>query len=56
MNITSAKYYKDNNINVSVNATIDGIEMAVPMDINNVHYAAILKWVEEDGGEIQAAD
>ena len=56
MNITSAKYYKINDINVSVNATIDGKEIAVPMDTDNRHYQAILEWAKEDGNEIQAAD
>ena len=56
MNITSAKYYKDNGINVSVNATIDGVKIQVPMDLDNRHYAAILEWAEEDGNEIAEAD
>jgi len=56
MEITAAKYYKDNGINVSVNATIDGKDMSVPMDTGNRHYQAILEWAEEDGNEIQAAE
>ena len=61
MNITSAKYmnatnlkdgttYKDN-----IKATIDSVEMFVPLDPNNRHYKAILAWVE-DGNTIEAAD
>ena len=56
MEITAAKYYKDNGINVSVNATIDGKDMSVPMDTANRHYAAILEWAKEDGNTIQEAD
>ena len=57
MNITSAKYYKNNGINVSVNVIIDEDELlAVPMDPANRHYAAILEWAKEDGNEIQAAE
>ena len=56
MNITSAKYYKNNGINVSVNATIDGVTMSVPMDLDNRHYQAILEWAKEDGNEIQEAE
>jgi hypothetical protein len=51
MNITTAKYNKDNG---SINATIDGQEMSVPLDPANRHYAAILEWVA-DGNTIEAA-
>lgn len=40
----------------TVIATIDGVEMQIPMDPANRHYAAILEWAEEDGNEIQAAE
>ena len=40
----------------TVVATIDGVEMSVPKDTGNRHYAAILEWAEEDGNEIAAAD
>ena len=40
----------------TVVATIDGVEMVIPMDSANRHYAAILEWAKEDGNEIQAAD
>ena len=58
MNITSVKYIsptKGESESSSLNATIDGIEMFVPMDVYNRQYAAILKWVEE-GNTIQDAD
>lgn len=56
-NITSAQYVEnlDTGENVSVNATINGQELSVPMDSNNRHYAAILEWVA-DGNTIQDAD
>ena len=57
MNITKAKYFK--NIygkNVSVNATIDGQDMSVPMDTDNRHYVEILKQVAEGTFTIQDAD
>ena len=57
MNITSAKYYADiTGTNVSINTTIDGQTMSVPLDPDNRHYAAILEWAKEDGNEIQAAE
>lgn len=57
MKVESAKYNKDiDDNNASINAVIDGQTWSVPLDPNNSHYAAIQKWVEEDGGEIQAAD
>tara|TARA_Y100000004_G_C8709323_1_gene325198 strand:+ start:411 stop:596 length:186 start_codon:yes stop_codon:yes gene_type:complete len=61
MNITSAQYVSvllpDNTTqNSSVKATIDGVEVFVPISNGNRHYAAILEWAEEDGNEIQAAE
>ena len=57
MNITSARYLKnEDNKNDTVLANIDGVEMSVPLDPNNRHYAAILTWAEKDGNEIQAAE
>ena len=41
--------------NIGIIATIDGIEMHVPLDPANRHYAAILEWVAE-GNTIQEAD
>ena len=56
MNITKAKYFKDfDENNVSINATIDGQDMSVPMDTANRHYQAILEWVAE-GNTIAEAD
>ena len=57
MNITKAKYYKDfDGKNVSVNATIDGQDMSVPMNTANRHYIAILEWAKIDGNTIADAD
>jgi len=56
MNITSAQYIQDvANNNISIQATIDGQALSVPLDPANRHYAAILEWVE-DGNTIQEAD
>ena len=48
MEIKNAQYFKDpiQKINVSINATIDGVKCGVPIDPNNRHYAEILKQVE----------
>ena len=57
MNITKSKYYKDfDGKNVSVNATIDGQDMSVPMNTANRHYIAILEWAKIDGNTIADAD
>ena len=57
MNITKAKYYKDfDGKNVSVNATIDGQDMSVPMNTANRHYQAIQEWAKIDGNTIADAD
>ena len=41
--------------NTSIQATIDGIEMSVPLDPSNRHYAEILKQVEAGTLTIQEA-
>ena len=57
INVTSAQYVVDKeNTKVSIQATIDGQEMFIPLDPANRHYAAILEWAEEDGNTIQEAD
>ena len=56
MNITSAQYNSLEDKNVSIQATIDGAEMSVPLDPNNRHYAEIMKQVQEGTLTIQDAD
>jgi len=58
MNITSAQYNADTltGDNVSVQATIDGIELSVPLDPANRHYAEIMRQVEAGELVIQEAD
>ena len=57
MNITSAQYNADliDGTNVSIQATIDGVEMSVPLDPANRHYAEILRQVEAGTLTIAAA-
>ena len=55
MNITTAQYIADmDGNNSSIQATIDGQEMSVPLDPANRHYAEILKQVE--AGTLTVAD
>ncbi len=55
INITSAQYQVDRDgVNDCVIATIDGIEMSVPLDQANRHYAEIMRQVE--AGELTIAD
>lgn len=57
MVITNAKYtvnFLDEN--ESINATIDGVEMSVPLDPDNRHYAEILRQVAEGTLTIADAD
>ena len=55
INITVAQYQVDmDGNNSSVQATIDGQEMFVPLDPANRHYAEILKQVE--AGTLTVAD
>ena len=52
MNVTSAQYLLDIDgiSNASIQATIDGTEMSVPLDPANRHYAEIMRQV--DAGQI----
>jgi hypothetical protein len=55
MNIESAVYSVDmEGNNSSVQAIIDGIQMSVPLDPANRHYAEIMRQV--DAGELTIAD
>jgi len=58
MEIKNAQYFKDpiEKINVSINATIDGVDCGVPLDPNNRHYAEILKQVKEGTLTIKDAE
>jgi len=58
MIITKAKYKKDlfSETNSSIEATINGEEMQVPMDSANRHYAEILKQVADGDITIAEAD
>ncbi len=54
MNITSAQYVAPEGVNDSIKATIDGVEMSVPLDPANRHYTEIMRQVE--AGELTIAD
>ena len=57
MNIASAQYNADESgNNSSVQATIEGQDISVPMDPANRHYAEILRQVEAGTLTIAAAD
>ena len=58
--ITSAKYIAitdpaGNKSNSTIKAIIDGVEVFVPINTENVDYQNILEWVEE-GNTIEEAD
>ena len=59
MNITAATFTADViegvSENTSIKATIDGINMAVPLDLGNRHYAEILRQVEAGTLVVQEA-
>ena len=58
MKIENAQYNKEalTNKNVSINATIDGRQMSVPLDPANRHYAEILAQVKAGTLTIKDAD
>jgi len=58
--ITKAKYIAitdvaGNKSNSTIKATINGVEVFVPINTENVDYQNILEWVEE-GNTIEEAD
>lgn len=55
--IENAVYCVDDATNqtLSIQATIDGVQMSVPLDPANRHYAAIQEWIAE-GNTIQEAE
>tara|TARA_R110002110_G_scaffold206795_1_gene418996 strand:+ start:367 stop:555 length:189 start_codon:yes stop_codon:yes gene_type:complete len=56
MNITTAQYNAGiDGSNSTIQATIDGQALSVPLDPANRHYEAILEWVA-DGNTIEAAE
>jgi len=58
MVITNAQYTTDGidtDINANIKATIDGVEMFVPLDTTNRHYAEILRQVEAGTLTVQEA-
>ena len=57
MNITAAQYVVDiiSGDNTSIQATLDGTEMSVPLDPANRHYAEIMRQVANGTLEILPA-
>ena len=55
MQITSVQYVAVEGNNASIRATIDGVEMFVPLDPANRHYAEILRQVQAGVLTIQEA-
>tara|TARA_R100001440_G_scaffold69729_1_gene91762 strand:+ start:894 stop:1067 length:174 start_codon:yes stop_codon:yes gene_type:complete len=56
MEIKNAKYIKFNeNENIAIQVTIDGVDCSVPINKGNRHYQAIIQWVEE-GNTIEEAN
>ena len=56
MIIESPQYVALDGENIAITATIDGIEMSVPLDPANRHYAEIMRQVEAGELTIQEAD
>lgn len=57
MKITNIKYVRqipEGFLNIGIKATIDGVEMFVPLDPANSHYAAIMEMV--NAGELTIAE
>jgi len=54
MQITNAIYFQIDGTNRAIKATIDGVEMSVPLDPNNRHYDEIMRQVE--AGTLTIAD
>jgi len=56
MNVTSAQYFQVDGVNASIKATIDGVEIYVPLSSGNRHYDEIQRQVEAGTLIIQESD
>ena len=57
MDVTSAKYHNDIDGNeIGIYATVNGVQMFVPLNPNNTQYSEILRQVEAGDVTIQEAD
>ena len=56
MNISAAQYVAWDGVNDSILATIDGVEMSVPVAPGNRHYDEIMRQVSAGTLTIQDAD
>lgn len=56
MTISNAKYMTYRGENSSINATIDGVEMSVPLAPGNRHYAEIQRQVKSGTLTIDEAE
>lgn len=55
MNISFAQYFTVDD-STGINATIDGIQMSIPLDPANRHFSEIMRQVEEGTLVIQEAE
>lgn len=56
MNIISAQYSAENGVNYGIVANIDVVDVNVPLDPANRHYAEIMRQVEAGTLTIQEAE
>jgi len=56
INITSAQYMSVDGENRGIKIVVDGVEMSVPLDPANRHYAEIMRQVEAGTLTIQEAE
>jgi len=56
MNISSAKYFQNFGVNVSISIVVDGQKISVPIDPDNTTYAEIMRQVEAGELTIQDAE
>ena len=56
MTITNAQYYAEDGANISIQATIDGVQLSVPLVQGNRHYDEIMRQVDAGTLTIQEAD
>ena len=54
MDITSAQYFEYNGENTSIIIVVDGLQLSVPLDPANRHYAEIMRQVA--AGDLTIAD
>ena len=54
--ITDAQYYAKDGANISIKAKFDGVELSIPLDLDNSDYIEIMRQVDDKKLTIAESD